>query len=813
MIRSVVIAGLLTAALLLSGCQSSEEKAEGYYQSGLAYLEQGDTERAIIELRNVFQYNGFHKEARKTYADILVSQGKLQEAYSQYLRLIEQYPDTIEVRRILAELAIDNNSWDEAERHGNAALALAPDAADLQPIRLALAYRNAAVADDTAALATLATEAASLLEDMPDSLILRRIVIDQRMADGDIAAALPILDEALARAPDRLDLQMMRFGLLTQMNDMEAGGQQLQRMAELFPDNLEVRNALISWYMTQQDFTGAEAFLRKIAGPADGPADGHLTVIQFLQSTQGPAAARAELETLLAANADTANADLYGAMIAMLDFDAGNADAAIAALEGIIAQAEPSDQTRQIQILLARVFNSTPANRTRAEEMVAAVLEADPGNVEALKLRASWAIDADRVGDAIVDLRAALDQSPRDPQVLTLMAAAHERDGSMDLAGERLAMAVEVTGGAADTSLRYAQFLANQGRMQAIETVLTNARNVSPNNPDILTALAQYHIRQAEWVRAEEAVAALEALPLTEDGLMLVRQLRAAILEGQNRVDESLALLQEGMAGQASSSAVLAIVQTQVRAGKPAEARSYLDTELAKAPDDAALRLISGSLDAMMGKPDAAEATWRALIAENPTDEAPVRLLYGLLSADGRTEDATAVLDAALAANPASGTLRWIKASELEKAADIDGAIAIYEELYAENSSSTVVANNLASLIATYRSDAESLARAETVARRLRDSTEPAFQDTYGWIAFRRGNLDDALRHLEPAAAGLPQDPLVQFHLGMTYDALGRRDDAIRQMKTALDLAGPDSRLPQMAEAQAVLTRLQAAAP
>lgn len=813
MIRSFVIAGLMAATLMLSGCQSTEEKAEGYYQSGLAYLAQGDTDRAIIELRNVFQYNGFHKEARKTYADILVSQGKLQEAYSQYLRLIEQYPDTVEVRRILAELAIDNNSWDEAERHGNAALALAPDAADLQPIRIALAYRKAVLADDSAVATTLVAEATALLEKMPESLILRRIVIDRLITDGDNAAALLVLDAAIAQTPDRLDLQMLRFSLLTQMNDVDASGQQLQRMAELFPENVEVRNALIGWYMTQQDFTGADAFLRKIAGPADGPVDGHLAVIQLLQATQGPEAARAELNSLLAANTATPNADLYGAMIAMLDFDAGKGDQAISAMEGIIAAAEPSDQTRKISILLARVLNSTPANRPRATELVESVLGADPGNVEALKLRASWAIDADRVGDAIVDLRAALDQSPRDAQVLTLMAAAHERDGSADLAGERLAMAVEVTGGGADESIRYAQFLANQGRTQAIEAVLTDARNVSPNNPDVLTALAQYYMQQAQWPRVEEAVAALAALPLTEDGTALVRQLRAAILAGQNRVDESLAVLQEGISENAPYAAVLSIVQTQVRAGKLTEARSYLDTMLAKTPDDATLRMISGSLDAMMDKPAAAEAVWRELIAENPTAETPVRLLYGLLFANGRLEDATAVLDAGLAAMPGSGVLRWIKAGELERVGDIDSAITVYEALYAENSSSAVVANNLASLIATYRDDETSLARAETIARRLRDVAEPAFQDTYGWIAFRRGNLDDALRHLEPAATGLPKDPLVQFHLGMTYDALGRRDDAIRQLEKAVELAGKDSALPQMIEAQAVLKRLQTPTP
>ena len=83
----------------------------------------------------------------------------------------------------------------------------------------------------------------------------------------------------------------------------------------------------------------------------------------------------------------------------------------------------------------------------------------------------------------------------------------------------------------------------------------------------------------------------------------------------------------------------------------------------------------------------------------------------------------------------------------------------------------------------------------------------PAFQDTYGWIAHRNGNNDEALTYLEPAAAGLPNDGLTQFHLGMTYLALNRPEDARRQLTRALKLAG-DSTLPQFQTARDALAGL-----
>ena len=119
------------------------------------------------------------------------------------------------------------------------------------------------------------------------------------------------------------------------------------------------------------------------------------------------------------------------------------------------------------------------------------------------------------------------------------------------------------------------------------------------------------------------------------------------------------------------------------------------------------------------------------------------------------------------------------------------------------------IANNLASLLSAFRDDPETLERAAAVARRLRDTDVPAFQDTYGWIAYRQGDFEEAVAYLEPAAAGLPTDPLVQFHLGMTYVALERKEEAIAAMTRALEIAGDDSVLPQMDIARDTLKTLQ----
>jgi tetratricopeptide (TPR) repeat protein len=805
-LRPILTVVLIVAALALAGCESAEERAEKHYQSALSLLAQGNTDLALDELRAVFELDGFHKQARQLYADTVLARGDVGEAYGQYLSLIELYPDTPEVRLQLAVLAIRRGDWVEAERHGREALRLAPDMAGLPAVGIALDFHAAVVARDLAGQQRIAGLALSLLETEPGNPLALRIVIDHLTSGDTPMAALPFIDRALEREPDSFELYSAKLRLLTQARDMQGLGPLLQTMFDRFPDRDEVRSALIGWYLAQGDEDGAEAVLRRLAGEPTANPEGHVALIQLLQAARGDDSARAELDRLITANAGLPNADLYRALRADLDFKAGDRDAALAEIEAVVAAAPASDQTRRIKVILARMLEVS-GNQVSARARIEEVLAEDSTMVEALKMRAAWLVAEGRPGDAILDLRVALDQSPQDAEILTLMAEAHERDGAFDLAGERLALAVEVSGRAVDTSLRYAEFLQRQGRLDAAVAVLTDARQADPASVPVLARLADLHLAAQNWPLAEEIGTALRKIG-TPEAIKAEQALQTELGLGKNRVAEGIAFLQSQIEqGTPDIRAVTMIVQARVQAGELAGARSYLDAEIARRPDDPQLQLVSAGLHALAGETAKAETILRDSIARTATDEPAVRLLYGLLTASGRPEEATAVLDAGLAGQPASGPLRRLKAGELERDGDHDGAIAIYGAIHAEEGSDLAIANNLARLIAAHRTDPASLERAFAVARRLRGSDVPAYQDTYGWIEYRRGNLNQALRYLEPAAADLPDDALAQFHLGMVYAGLNRPEDARRLLTRALEIAG-ESPLPQFETARRTLASL-----
>lgn len=795
----ILPAVLIAVTLILSGCDSAEQRAEKHYQAGMALLEKGDVDRALVEFRNVFQLNGHHLQARLTYARLVREQGNFTEAYSQYLLVAEQYPDNVEARRALAEMAIERTDWQEAERHGQALLKIAPQDAEAQTIGALLDYRKAALAKDGNAAAAAADRVRGLLDANADNralaLIAYRVLIDRAVTRGDPSTALPVLEKAIALDPTQFEWQMLKLRVLVASGDQKAVGEDLNTLYTLFPGNQVVRNLLITWYMQQKDVDGAEAFLRRVAedagktgapDAADAAQKAWLNVVQFLKQTRGPDAAMAEADRLIAANPDNL---AYQTMKAALVFEGGQRDAAIAALQTALKSAPDTPDARNMKVALARMLSAT-GNPVGARALVEEVLASDPSHVAALKMKAAWLIAEDKPGDAIVALRTAQDQDPKDPEIRTLTGQAHEREGARDLAGQSYADAVEVSGRGVPESLRYAGFLIQDNRLDSALSVLQNGLQAHPRDAALLRARADLLIRMRNWADATDAVAALRALG-TPQAIDDANRLQASLLLRQEKISDTIAFLDSLSKGASTSSAaVAAVVQAQVQAGQIDAARDYVDGLLAKTPDDRGLRYLRAGIHLVQDQPDQAEAIYRALMAEKPDDLRPFQALYKMLLANDRAADATALLAEELKSFPDSPMLNLMQAGELEKNHDIDGAIAIYEKLYARDSSSQIVANNLASLLVSYRDDAASLDRAFAIAARLRGSTVPAFQDTYGWIEYRRGDYEAALADLEPAARGLPKDPMVQMHLGLTYAALKRTEDARATLTRALELAG-----------------------
>ena len=792
--KSLTRIGAAVAILLvLGGCDSPEERAQKHLERGQALIEAGDTVKARLEFRNALRLNGNLVGARYELARLAEEAGDLRQAFGLYRDVAEAEASNVPVRIKLAQFLLAANDLEEARTYTDAAYALAPEDPEVLATKAAVDYRvgNTALARDLARRA---------LAIAPDLVPAHIVLISDLVVSGDLAGALISLDEVLARLPEDQALHLLRLRILSVMNDPDQVRAQLERMVELYPDQLPFREALVQFHARNDDVDAAIAGLRDLAALRDDKLEGFRALTGYIYAARGAEAARAELAAALS----TAGPELRAGLALLqseVELRDGKPAEARRLLEEVVAEFPENANDARVR-LAGLALNE--GNREEARRLAETVLDGDGDNVAALGIRASVLIAEHKGDEALLDIRRALNLDPQNAQLMLLEANAHERNGNMDLMRERLASAARTSDYAPEISLRYAGLLRQQNQLSAAEAVMTEAVQRNPANPALLAGLAELRLQLGDLAGAETIASRLREV---EGGTGVAEQVLAASLAQQGRLVESTAALERALADPAGNESALAsLVASYVRQGQVERAEALLDDLIAANPENRRAIILRAEVHLLRGETDRVPVLLQSLIDQAPDQQDGYLLLSRFHLQQGDPAQAEVVMRAGVDAAPASQPLRLLLAERLELRGAIDDAIVQYEELYRLNPDSVVVVNNLASLLAEYReTDPEAIAFASRVARRLSNTTVPHFLDTAGWVAFLNGNTEEALEKLQLAATGLPNNPLVRYHLGRVYSAVGNVELARAELEASLAIA-PD--FPKAESARAALAAL-----
>lgn len=761
--------------LALTACDSSEERAEEHYKNALSLLEEDDAPRALIELRNVLKLNTAHLEARRLYADTVLAQGKPTEGLSQYMRLVEQSPEDGEARLIVARLLMEAFAYKDVTGHVAKAVELLPNNEEAQAIQAAARYQLALRAKDKAAQTQAIEQAQKVLDADPTQFYAAQTVMAGLLQQGLWSQLLDQANASLERHPDSLPFHRVRLMALERLDDLNGIETALIEMTTLFPQEPNLDLKLVNWYTRYNRTEDAEAWLR---GKTGSNPEARELLLSYIKETRGTEAALADLTKALSQpNPDAdiaADPNRFAALSAALRYELGETDAAIGELRTLLEGAQESEATDRSRIALAAILEEQ-GQRAEAETLVNQVLTHDPAQVDALRMQGAWLVDADKTGDAILVLRKALDQEPDNALVLATLSRAYEREGSQNLMSDVLMRAVESAQYDPAMTLRMVEVLRNQGQLPAAENLTLEALRRQNSNLQLLATLTEIHIGMEDWGRVTQDIHRLRDIGTTAS-IDLADTLEARQLIQRRKIEDLMRFVETQLSSDTTGAAM--VVRSMILNNQMAEAADYAQATYAAHPTDPVATFLYATTLGHMKEDDKAIGLFRSLLERDPTLRDGWMALYNLHQRAGDLVTALAVLEEAQGHLPDDAGLKWIQASHLQAAGEIDPAIEIYEALYAADSGQEMIANNLASLLSTERDDAESLNRAYLIARRLQGSTYPPYQDTYGWIALKRGEIDQALSHLEPAASALVRDPTVQYHLGMAYIAANEAQKA-----------------------------------
>lgn len=467
------------------------------------------------------------------------------------------------------------------------------------------------------------------------------------------------------------------------------------------------------------------------------------------------AAAQAPARETPAAEADA----YYLFMLARHLDGAGKVDEAIATLQRAI-RLQPSSAA--IRAELATIY-ARQNKVLEALDMVEQALQADPANRDANRLLGS-------IYSAFADQARAIrpGDDPSTYQARAIAALEKARHPSrMDLG----------------LDFALGRLYLRAGRHQdAIRSLL----RVVEQQPEYSEAGMLLAAAQEEAGQIDQATATLETVTRSNPRFFRGHVRLIELYERQRRWKEAAATYARAQAVNPGADLTGGRAAALINSGAPKEAQAVLESAIAraKAPDASLLYLLAESQRQSKDLAAAAD-TARRLRTAFPDDVRGVVMEAQLALAAGRRGDALTAFADLVRREPEEASFAYQYAQLLEEDGRVADAERVLRGLLTKDPED---ANALNALGYMFADRGERLDEAVELLRQALkiEPDNPSFLDSLGWAYFKQGQLAAAEPPLAQAAARMPENSVIQDHLGDLRFRQRRYADAVRAWEQAL---------------------------
>ncbi|EPR37250.1 PEP-CTERM system TPR-repeat lipoprotein [Desulfovibrio sp. X2] len=398
------------------------------------------------------------------------------------------------------------------------------------------------------------------------------------------------------------------------------------------------------------------------------------------------------------------------------------------------------------------------------DDYIAKAKQADPGFLKTYFNAAAYRLARNKPDQAVAEYDQALAQDPNNVAALIGQAAV------LDIQGKQ------------------AEVLADLEKAKAT------------GDPRAYIILARYY----QKMKQDDKVMAVldEGMTKHPDDLNLV-QTKAGILMAKGETNKAMALY-----SQLENVNPWAGTLAKIRAW--ASARDFTKAELAAeklismSPNQPGSYLPLASIKEAQGDIDGAAKVLDQAAGVSP-DNLEVLITKGeMFQRAGKPDQAMPVFEAVLQRDPENASALTGKGMILQMHGKRDEAIAAYRMAVESRRDFTPALNNLAMLYVEQektRVQALNLAMAAFVS----SSSDPRVIDTLGYVLLRNNRAAEAQRVLDRALAIEPNNPSIIYHMAMANAALGKKQEALAQLQTAV--AAND--FPEKGNAQQLMKTLQ----
>jgi tetratricopeptide (TPR) repeat protein len=725
-------------AVWLSAC--SGPNADEHFARGKAYADSSQHKEAIVEYKLALQVDPRRGDVLLKLGDADIKVGDLRAAIGDYVRAADVLPDSAEAQVKAGGMLLLARQFEDAKVRAEKALKIEPQNVDgiiLMGNALAgLKNLDGAIGEYQEALAlNPAADAASA--NLGTIQLLR----------GQKEAAEATFTKAVASAPKSINARMGLANFYWASRRPKEAEEALKAALALDPANLASNRAIGVFYMATGRGAEAEPYFKTIAAAAK-TTDTSISLADYYIATKRVDDARTVLKDL------ARQTDAFAPATTRL--------AAVEAQQG---------------------------NRAVAETMVESVLEKQPAYMPARLLNMRLKLAANKPDETLKIAEGVIKDDPNSAAAAEANAVVGAIEASRDRteqATKAFTEALRIEPRSIVAALALSRLALSQLQFDKAETHANQALALQPTNPAARAMLVRLDLARGNTTRANSNLAELQKQFPTSPTVLNLVAAQHAVAGRLDAARTTYAKTLELAPG--DMEALEGLLGTTFGTGRKQDAIQAVEAAIKRSPPSAALYILAGRAYVASGDPARAEELLKKAIDLDPAKLQAYGLLGQLYISQRRLGDAKDQYTELTKKNPRSVAVSTMLGMILEAQRDLPAAEAQYQKTLGLDAEAAVAANNLAWLyVSSNRNLDQALQLAQTAAKQLGEL--PQVNDTLGWIYYRKGMFQPAVKHLEKSIQKDATDASVHYHLGMAYAGDGEFEKARKSLQKALSMS------------------------